>query len=122
MSKTVKVAVRADSYAYDKPYSYLVPAQTELLPGTRVLVPFGGGNRPVQAIVLDSAESSATDLSSLKTVLRPLDEEPVISEKDLKLLLWMRDKYFCTCYDVLKAMIPVGLDFKTDIRIFLFYF
>ncbi|MBQ1222848.1 MAG: primosomal protein N' [Oscillospiraceae bacterium] len=115
MSKTVKVAVRADSYAYDKPYSYLVPAQTELLPGTRVLVPFGGGNRPVQAIVLDSAESSASDLTSLKTVLRPLDEEPVISEKDLKLLLWMRDKYFCTCYDVLKAMIPVGLDFKTDI-------
>ena len=115
MSKTVKVAVRADSYAYDKPYSYLVPSGTELLPGTRVLVPFGGGNRPVQAIVLDSSESASSDLTTLKTVLRPLDEEPVVSEKDLKLLLWMRDKYFCTCYDVLKAMIPVGLDFKTDI-------
>ena len=106
MSRIVKVAVRADSYAYDKPYSYLAPTETELLPGTRVLVPFGGGNRPVQAIVLDSTESSESDRPALKTVLRPLDESPVISEKDLKLLLWMRDKYFCTCYDVLKAIIP----------------
>ncbi|MBR4941159.1 MAG: primosomal protein N' [Clostridia bacterium] len=116
MSKAVKVAVRADSYAYDKPYTYLVPQGSELLPGTRVLVPFGGGNRPVQAIVLDSGDyTPAPDGHQLKTVLRPLDEKPVISEKDLKLLLWMRDKYFCTCYDALKAMIPVGLDFRTEI-------
>ncbi|MDD6262804.1 MAG: primosomal protein N' [Clostridiales bacterium] len=118
MNRTVKVAVRADSYAYDRPYTYLVPGGMELCPGMRVLVPFGGGNRPVQALVLDCGEekNAADPAHPLKTVLSALDSEPVLSEKDLRLLLWMRDKCFCTCYDVLKAMIPAGLDFRTEIR------
>ncbi|MBE6937373.1 MAG: primosomal protein N' [Ruminococcaceae bacterium] len=117
MSRTVKVAVRADSYAYDRPYTYLVPAGMELLPGMRVLVPFGGGNRHVQAIVLEAGNSEPDPAGhKLKTVLRPLDNEPVLSEKDIKLCLWMRDRCFCTCYDAVKAMIPVGLDFHTEIN------
>lgn len=114
MSKTVKVAVRAESYVYDRPYTYLSPQGAELLPGMRVLVPFGGGNRPVQAIVLDTAPTAPQGVT-LKTVLRTLDREPVLGEADLKLCLWMRDRYFCTCYDAVKAMLPVGLDFHTEL-------
>ncbi len=115
MSKTVKIAVRADSYAYDKPYTYIVPHGMELEPGTRVLVPFGGGNRQTQGLALEVSElSPQADRTKLKTVSSKLDESPVLNERDLKLCLWMRNKYFCTCYDVLKAMIPTGLDFKTS--------
>jgi len=38
-----------------------------------------------------------------------LDEEPVLSEEMLKLALWMRDRFFCTVYEAVKAMLPVGL-------------
>ena len=43
----VKVAVSAAPYSIDKPYDYLVPAQwaETALPGVRVVVPFGRGNR-----------------------------------------------------------------------------
>ena len=43
--KIAKVAVAKAVYAIDKPYDYLVPAGLEerLVPGMRVLVPFGTG-------------------------------------------------------------------------------
>ena len=41
-------------YAIDKPYDYLVPPELEgqVLPGMRVAVPFGSGNRGSDGIVL----------------------------------------------------------------------
>ena len=42
-----KVAVSKAIYAIDKPYDYQVPPELEgqVLPGMRVAVPFGSGNR-----------------------------------------------------------------------------
>ena len=49
-----KVAVSKAIYAIDKPYDYLVPPELEgqVLPGMRVAVPFGSGNRGSDGIVL----------------------------------------------------------------------
>ena len=43
----VKVAVSAAPYSIDKPYSYLVPDAlvAAAVPGVRVMVPFGRGNK-----------------------------------------------------------------------------
>ena len=41
-----------------------------------------------------------------------LDEEPVLDEKAIQLALWMRERYFCTVYDCVKAMLPAGLYFS----------
>ncbi|MFR7893301.1 MAG: hypothetical protein ACLU38_03710 [Dysosmobacter sp.] len=43
----VKVAVSAAPYSIDKPYSYLVPESlaAATVPGVRVMVPFGRGNK-----------------------------------------------------------------------------
>ena len=48
-----KVAVSKAIYAIDKPYDYLVPPELEgqVLPGMRVAVPFGSGNRGSDGIV-----------------------------------------------------------------------
>ena len=50
----VKVAVSAAPYSIDKPYDYLVPPELEpqALPGVRVTVPFGKGNRGSEGIIL----------------------------------------------------------------------
>ena len=47
-----QVAVSCAVYAIDQPYSYCVPENMELLPGMRVVVPFGRANRRTEAIVL----------------------------------------------------------------------
>lgn len=107
-----KIALSKAIYAIDKPYDYLVPTALEqrLRPGMRVLVPFGGGNRPCDGVVL--AVQHQQESEGLKRILSLLDEEPVLSEKLLKLALWMRERCFCTVYDAVKAMLPAGLYFS----------
>ncbi|MGI5984247.1 MAG: replication restart helicase PriA [Oscillospiraceae bacterium] len=110
MDKLVaKIAVSAATYQIDKPYDYIVPEEfiDALAPGMRVLVPFSRGNRKSEGIVLDLAHSS--DFEKLKCISSLLDEKPVLSDELVRLAIWMRERYFCTVYDAVKAMIPAGL-------------
>lgn len=107
-----KVAVSKAIYAIDKPYDYLVPPELEgqVLPGMRVAVPFGSGNRGSDGIVL-SLERQEENTPTLKPVLSCLDDAPVLDEKGIQLALWMRERYFCTVRDAVKAMLPAGMYF-----------
>lgn len=114
MGRTIaKVAVSRAVYAIDRPYDYLVPPELEerLKPGMRVLVPFAAGNRGSEGIVL-SMGPEAGETRSLKCIEAALDEEPVLDHKAIQLALWMRERYFCTVYDCVKAMLPAGLYFS----------
>lgn len=107
-----KIALSKAIYAIDKPYDYLVPdaLEPQIRPGMRVLVPFGGGNRPCDGMVL--ALLYQKESNGLKSVVSLLDEEPVLSDRLIKLALWMRERCFCTVYDAVKAMLPAGLYFS----------
>lgn len=111
--KIAKVAVAKAVYAIDKPYDYLVPRELEdrLEPGMRVLVPFAAGNRGSDGIVLSVCEAPSAG-ESLKSIQAALDDSPVLDAKAIQLALWMRERYFCTVYDCVKAMLPAGLYFS----------
>ena len=114
MSKKIaKVAVARAVYAIDKPYDYMVPQELEerLRPGMRVLVPFAAGNRGSDGLVLSIREAPSVG-GALKSIQAALDSEPVLDEKGIQLALWMRERYFCTVYDCVKAMLPAGLYFS----------
>ncbi len=106
-----KIAVSAATYAIDKPYSYRIPADMELKPGQRVQLPFGRSNRTCEGIVLDITSGEE---QKLKAVERALDEKPLLTMTQLKLAAFLRDRYFCTFYDAVRAMLPAGLWFKTN--------
>ena len=105
-----KIAVSAATFAIDKPYSYRIPEGLDLRPGHRCVVPFGRGNRRSEGVVL-SVEAGNED--GLKTVERCLDEAPVLTEYMLRLAAFVRERYFCTFYDAIRAMLPAGLWFQT---------
>ena len=109
-----KVAVAAAPYWIDRPYDYLVPEELadKALPGTRVFVPFAQGNRRSEGIILARADHS--EFKQLKSVLAVLDEEPVLSARQIKLALFMRERFFCTVYDAFRAILPAGLWFRED--------
>ena len=106
-----QIAVSAAIYAIDKPYSYWVPPQLSVAPGMRVLVPFSQGNRRVEGVVLAVTPGEETGLKSVAAVL---DETPVLSEPLLHLAAFLRERYFCTFYDAVKAMLPAGLWFSVQ--------
>lgn len=106
-----KVAISSLTFWVDRPYDYLVPDEliSVVQVGSRVRVPFSRGNRATEAIVLALTEES--EFENLKSIASVLDEEPVLSEELVQLSLWMHDRFFCTVYDAVKAMLPTGLWF-----------
>ena len=104
-----EVAVAAAIYAIDKPYSYCVPEGLNVLPGMRVCLPFGGGNRRTEGVVLCLREG---ETDGLKYIDSALDEAPVLSERMLHLAAFLRERYFCTFYQAIRAMLPAGLWFS----------
>ena len=105
----VKVAVSAAPYSIDKPYSYLVPeALSETaVPGIRVIVPFGRGNKESEGIIL--ARSVEPKTPGVKAIRSVLDAEPVLDKAGIDLALWMRGRYFCTVFEAVKTILPTGL-------------
>ena len=105
-----KVAVSAALFAIDKPYSYRIPDGMVLRPGQRVQLPFGRGNQRTEGVVLSVEEGSE---EKLKTIERCLDEEPILTSTQLRLAGFLRERYFCTFYDAIRAILPAALWFQT---------
>ena len=110
MTQIAKVAVAAATYAIDKPYDYLVPSGMELSVGCRVTVPFGRGNRTAEGMVLQLRQE--VPAKPLKAIRNLLDQEPVLTEKEIRLALWMRQRYFCTFYDALHTILPAAVWYR----------
>ena len=104
-----KIAVSAANFAIDKPYSYLIPEGMRLVPGQRVQLPFGRGNVRCEGVVLAVEEG---DPDKLKAVEKCLDETPLLTPTQLRLAAFLRERYFCTFYDAIRAMLPAGLWFQ----------
>ena len=105
----VKVAVSAAPYSIDKPYSYLVPESlaAAAVPGVRVMVPFGRGNKESEGLIL--ARVQEPKLPGSKAIRQVLDPEPVLDKASIDLALWMRGRYFCTVFEAVKTILPAGL-------------
>ena len=114
-----RIVVAAAVYAIDKPYDYLVPDALEdsIQPGVRVVVPFGRGNRRTEGIVLFLEQG--TEKKNLKMVESVLDQEPVLDETMLRLAAFLRERYFCTFFDAVRAMLPAGLWFHARDKVVL---
>ena len=109
-----KIAVAAANFAIDKPYSYYVPENLTVRPGQRVMLPFGRANKRTEGIVLTVEEGSA---DKLKAIERCLDEEAVLTESQLRLAAFLRERYFCTFFDAIRVMLPAGLWFRTKLTV-----
>ena len=72
-----KVAVSAAVYGIDKPYSYRCGPEQTVLPGVRVQVPFGKGNRLTEGIVL-AVDAPPTEERELKEIRLVLDMHKAI--------------------------------------------
>ena len=111
-----RMAVSAATYLFDRPYDYIVPDNLlgRAVPGMRALAPFGPGNRKSEAVILSLTDEGARD--NLKIIDSLIDEEPLLSDENLKLALWMSDRFFCTVFDALRAMLPAGVWYKDGTR------
>lgn len=115
--KAAYVALKSATFLYDRPYVYRLPPELSTVEaGMRVIVPFGKGDRLEQGLVLKVADSFPKEAEEfeIKDVKSVLEPETVVSGELLKVIMWVRSRCFCTCYDVLRACLPPGMDYKRE--------
>ncbi len=100
----------------DRTYSYLIPKEMEekVAVGSRVIVPFGIGNKQLEGYVLAVKDSIDFSVSRIKPVTRVLDDEPVMSPELVELAKWMKDKYLSYYIDAIQAIVPSPVRTKSS--------
>ncbi len=102
----VIVDVRAE--AVDRIFQYSIPDKLagKLELGHRVLVPFG--HRRVEGYVVEFSGELEISADRLKSIIRLLDEEPIILPAQMELARWLRNHYVGLLSEALQFMLPPG--------------
>jgi primosomal protein N' (replication factor Y) (superfamily II helicase) len=104
-----KIIVDVPTMQTDIPYTYKVPKSlsSSVQKGTRVVIPFGKGNRTVQGIIWDLDFHGQWDSESqLKIVQSVLDLSPVLNDELLNLSKWMAKTTYSFQISCMLTMLP----------------
>jgi primosomal protein N' (replication factor Y) len=88
-------------------FTYAIPEGMSVRVGIRVLVPFGR-NKTYMAIVA-KVHDVKPEGYQVKPIAQVMDEEPIVTERQLQLWQWISDYYLSPIGDVYKAALPSGL-------------
>ena len=115
--QAVKVFLRKALPSFDRVYTYIIPEkfQKEVNVGRRVLVPFGRGNRLEEAFIfslIQESESIKINRSKTKEIQAVLDQEPLLSKSQLRLIAQMKQLYTCTYGQAASCILPSGFNLQ----------
>ncbi|MDR0986996.1 MAG: primosomal protein N' [Ruminococcus sp.] len=121
----VKVAVADTNYGFDRAFDYALPGweadaganysiKVAPVPGCRVLVPFGNGNRKRIALILSYGDYDKNVI--YKEISGVIDDVPAISAEGLMLINRLKETTFCTYFDACKLFLPASFNVKLKTR------
>lgn len=90
--------------ALDREFDYLLPdpLRSTVSIGSQVMVPFG--RRTIMGYVVGFVDRS--DHQNLKSIIRAVDDRPLITETVVKLARWMADYYVCPLEQSVRTVLP----------------
>ena len=106
------VCVDITNEAVDRLFHYAIPCDMKVLPGMRVLVPFGKRSKPIDGYVIELSETTDIPPGKIKPIADVYEDYPVFSPELVELAKWMKDKYYTTLSNCLKCILPPGLPKK----------
>ena len=99
-----EVIVNRTAKKLNRTFDYHIPKELEnfILTGSKVLVPFGKGEKLEEAFVVGIKEKSEFAVKEIAKI------EDNLSDKQIELAKWMAKRYFCTVSDCIKIMLTPG--------------
>ncbi|WP_168198260.1 primosomal protein N' [Crassaminicella thermophila] len=110
----VKVIVNNKSKKTDMEYTYRVPKVLEdkINLGSRVIIPFGKGNKLIEGFVVDIVNLVDIDNDKIKYINEIVDDT-ILSKELIGLCRWMKEKYMCRFIDAIQCITPTGASLKS---------
>lgn len=112
------VIVEISHEKVDRAFQYLIPEALlgRIVPGIRVHVPFGQGNKDMTGYVVELSEKADYPVEKMKEI-RSIDEKGTTLESDLiQTAYWMKSHYGSTMITALKTVLPVKQKLKQPER------
>lgn len=105
--------------ALERNYTFGVPIelQDKVKVGCRVEVQFG--KRKLYSGIVKKLHSNKPEFYQVKPIRTILDEEPIVTETQLKFWEWMASYYLCTEGDVMNAALPSHLKLVSETHVVL---
>ena len=96
-------------------YTYRVPQELngQVKVGARVVVQFGAKNARMYSALVRRIHQEAPHWRS-KYILGVLDEEPIVTERQMEFWEWMARYYMCCPGDVMACALPAGLKLASE--------
>lgn len=102
----------------DRPFTYRIPdrLRDRCHPGTKVLVPFGKGNRMITGYILEVIDHAAYDEARIKDIKDVVVEQSATESKLIELAAFVREQYGSTMNVALKTVLPIKQAYKPKER------
>ena len=99
-----EVIINRGAKKLNRTFDYNIPNELEdlILVGSKVIVPFGRGEKQEEAFVVKLKENSQF---ANKEIIK-LEEN--LTDKQIELAKWMANRYFCNVADCIKLMLTPG--------------
>jgi len=109
MEQYARVIVDISLEKLDKAFTYRIPEALlgRLEPGMQVEVPFGQGNRQIDAYVIELADTCSYDDSQIKEISCVSQKGVAVESQLIQLAGWMKEEYGSSMLQALKTVLPV---------------
>ena len=99
-----EVIINRGAKKLNRPFDYNIPKELEdlILVGSKVIVPFGKGEKREEAFVVKLKEKSEFANKDIIKI------EENLTDKQIELAKWMANRYFCNVSDCIKLMLTPG--------------
>lgn len=95
-------------------FTYKVPEEliSDIQPGMRVLVPFGG-KKIYTGIVFELHDNTPENFVA-KEIISILDEKPILPEEQIRFWNWLSDYYLCSLGEIYRFAFPSSLKLESE--------
>lgn len=99
-----EIIINRTAKKLNRTFDYQIPKKLEdiIIIGSKVLVPFGKGEKLEEGFVVGIKEKSEYDVKEISKI------EDNLTEKQIQLARWMAKTYFCNVSDCIKLILTPG--------------
>lgn len=101
------VIIDQDAKALDRVFTYRIPDGQNILPGMRVIVPFG--QQTLQGFVIGLKETTSLDDKKIKSIYHAVEDYAVIKPELIALMEYMCDAFHLRQTSVLRLFLPTEM-------------
>lgn len=109
-----KIIINISIDSLDRPFTYKIPQKLidRCHPGTKVMVPFGKGNRQITGYILELVETTDFDEDKIKYIEDIVVEQSATESRLIELAAFIKQRYGSTMNAALKTVLPVKKNYK----------